>query len=264
MQLVVFAMVGCDNLHFRRWIVLAICLALIVRFPSHRHWIGIAMVVLGLIEFLLVPTWILWVFTIALTTVIVGAIMFATVLLSGPTTPESSSFSRKRLAGIGFIVVALGVLLRASSARGIEDYAVGLVLLATGATGVAALLPERRKANIGFASAAAGLVASLIALFTGDSAFASFVGLAVTFAGLSAGVSGLTFWTEKHSSGNSALKMKRVFYALLAILILSKALVFTMRATRVLREELHDDWIWTRTADTKVRGLSLESTLTKR
>ena len=235
-------------------IVLAICLALIVRFPSHRYWIGIAMVVLGLIEFSLVPTWVLWVFTIALTTVVVGAIMFASVLLSGTANAESSSFSNKELAGIGFVVVALGVLLLASSARGIEVYAVGLVLLATGAAGVSVLLPERRKVTIGFAFAAAGLVVSLFALFTGYSALAFFVGLAMTFAGVSVGVSGLPYWTLKSSGGNSVPKMKRVFYALLAIMILSSALVFTLQTTRVLREELYDDWTWTRTADTTVRG----------
>ena len=235
-------------------IVLAICLALIVRFPSHKHWIGIAMVVLGLIEFSLVPTWVLGVFTITPTTVVVGAIMFASVLLSEMANAESSSFSKKELAGTGFVVVALGVLLIASSERGIEVYAVGLVLLATGVAGVAVLLPERRKATIGFALAAAGLAVSLIALFTGYSALAFFVGLALTFTGVSVGVSGLTYWNKKRSGGNSVLKMKRVLYALLAILILSSALVFTLRTTRVLREELYDDWTWTRTADTTVRG----------
>jgi hypothetical protein len=42
---------------------------------------------------------------------------------------------------------------------------------------------------------------------------------------------------------------------LLAILILSATVVFSLRATHVLREELYDDWTYATVADTTVRGV---------
>jgi hypothetical protein len=58
-------------------IVLALCVALAVRFSSLKGWIGVAMVVIGIIELSLVPVWVLWVFLIGLCTLIIGITMFA-------------------------------------------------------------------------------------------------------------------------------------------------------------------------------------------
>ena len=127
-------------------IVLALCVALLVRFSSLKGWIGVAMVVIGIIEVTLVPVWVLWVFLIGLITLIVGIIMLPNAL-----------FSEQERAGIGLIAVVIGIIGILLFARDIWGFALGLVMLIFGIAGAAALLPEQRRAKIGLVSAAVGV-----------------------------------------------------------------------------------------------------------
>jgi len=225
-------------------IVLAVCLALLVRFPSVRSWIGAAMVVFGLIEFSLVPAWVFWIFCIGLVTVVVGTIMVASALFSDQ--------KRARAAIIAVVIGIIGILL---FAQDIWGFALGLVTLIFGIAGAAALLPEQRRAKIGLVSAAVGFVVILISMYTNFLALAFFVGLEVMFSGISVGVSGLPYWTQKRSGGNAIRRLRKSLYALLAVVVFSSALVFSLRATHALREELYNDWSLKTTADATVRGV---------
>ena len=228
-------------------IVLALCVALLVRFSSLKGWIGVAMVVIGIIEVTLVPVWVLWVFLIGLSTLIIGITMFANALLS----------NRER-AGIGIVAIVIGILGILILTRDLFGFAVWLATLIFGIAGAAALLPEQRRAKIGLVSAAVGFVVILISMYTNFLALAFFVGLEVMFSGISVGVSGLPYWAQRHSGGNTIRSLKKILYGLLVFVIFSSALVFSLRTTGALREELFDDWSYKTTADTTVRGVVTE------
>jgi len=223
-------------------IVLALCLALSIRFPSLRGWIGIAMVVLGVIELSLVPTWVFWLSFVGIVTIIIGTILAGIDLLT-----------EKEGAWVGFIAIAVGALGILLFARDIWGFA--LVMLAFGTAAAANFLPENKRAKIGFVSATVGFIVILISMYTNFLALAFFGGFEVMFSGISVGVSGLPFWVGKHSGGNTVRRLRKSLYALLAIVILSSTIVFSLRATHVLREELYDNWSYETTADTTVRGV---------
>jgi hypothetical protein len=224
-------------------IVLALCLALLARFPSLKGWIGIAMVVIGIIELSSVPNWVLWVFLIGLSTSIVGIIMLLNAL-----------FTEQERAGIGLIAIAIGIIVILLFARDIWGFALGLGALIFGTAGSAALLPEQTRVKAGLLLAAVGFVVILISVYTNFLALTFFVGLEVIFSGISVGVSGLSYWAGKHSSGNTVRHLKKGVYVLLAVVIFSSALVLSLRTTRALREELYDDWRYETAADMTVRG----------
>jgi hypothetical protein len=223
-------------------IVLALCLALLIRFPSLRKWMGIAMVVSGVIELSLVPTWVFWLFFVGLFTIIIGTILAGIDFLT-----------EKEGAWVGFIAIAVGALGILLFARDIWGFA--LVMLAFGTAGAANFLPENKRAKIGLVSATVGFAVILISMYTNFLALAFLVGFEVMFSGISVGVSGLPYWTQKHSGGNTARRLRKSIYALLAIVILSSTLVFSLRATHVLREELYDNWSYETTADTTIHGI---------
>ena len=225
-------------------IVLALCVALLVRFSSLKSLIGVAMVLIGIFELSLVPDWVLWVFFIGLSTVIIGTIMFAIALLRNRET-----------ARIGLIVAAAGIIGILLFTRDIWSFALWLVTLIFGIAGAAALLPEQRRAKIGLVSVAIGSIVILISIYTNFLALAFFVGLEVMFGGISVAVSGLPYWARRHSGGNTIRSLKKILYGLLVFVIFSSALVFSLRTTHALREEYYDDWSYKTTADTTVRGV---------
>jgi hypothetical protein len=230
-------------------IVLASFVALLVRFSSLKTWIGGAMVVIGIIELSLVPFWVFWVFFIGLSTVTIGAMMLAIALLR----------ERER-AWIGFIVAAVGIIvgILLVFAGDIWGFALGPITLIFGVAGSAALLPERRRVKIGLVSAAVGFILILISMFTNFFALAFFVGLEVIFGGIAVGVSGLPYWARNHSGGNIIRRLKKSYYVFLAVVIFSSALVFSLRATHILREDLCFKWSYKTTAGTTVRGVVTE------
>lgn len=235
-------------------IVLALCLALLIRVPSLRGWVGVAMIILGVVEFSLVPNWVFWVLFAGIVTIVIGTIMFADALLNKWEIAGIAFSTEKEGAWVGLIAVVVGVLGILLFAREIWGFVFGLGIIIFGTVGVANFSPENRRAKIGLVSATVGFVVILIAVLTNFLALAFFVGLPVVFTGVSVGVSGLPYWAQKHSGGNTVRRLRKSIYALLAIVILSSTLVFSLRATHVLREEIYDDWSYETTADTTVRG----------
>jgi hypothetical protein len=229
-------------------IVLALCAALLVRFSSRKSWIGVAMMIIGIIELSLVPDWVFWVFFIGLSTLIVGTIMFAIAL-----------FRERERGRIGLVVAAVGIIgipfFGFVFGFGIWSFVLGLVMFVFGIAGAAVLLSEQGRAKIGLVLAAVGFVVILISLYINSPALANLVGLEVMLSGISVGVSGLPYWTQRHSGGNTVRSLRKILYGLLVFVIFSSALVFSLRATHVLREELLLDWSYKTTADTTVRGV---------
>ncbi|HLC01078.1 MAG TPA: hypothetical protein VJL33_07160 [Candidatus Bathyarchaeia archaeon] len=228
-------------------IVLALCLALLARFSSLKGWIGVAMVAIGIIEVSLVPAWVLWVFVIGLSTIIIGVIMLSNAFLP-----------KRERVGIGLIAVAVGIIGILLFAWDLLGFAFGLVTLIFGIAGSAVLLPEQRRVKVGLVSVAVGFVVILVSVYMNFLGLLFFVGLPVVFIGISVGVSGLPYWTRKYSGGNTIWRLRKVLYVLLVIAIFSSALVYSLRTTKALREEFRDDWSWKTTADTTVRGVVTE------
>jgi hypothetical protein len=184
--------------------------------------------------------------------------MFANALLNKREIAGIAFLTEKEGAWVGLIAIVVGVLGILLFARDIWGFVSGMVIIIFGTAGAANLLPENKRAKIGFASTVVGVVVILIAVFTNFLALAFFVGLFVVFTGVSVGVSGLPYWIGKHSSGNTVRRLRKSIYALLAIVIFSSALVFSLRTTHALREEILDDWRRETAADTKVRGVITE------
>ena len=122
--------------------------------------------------------------------------------------------------------------------RDLLGFAGWLATLIFGTAGAAVLLLEQRRVKIGLISAAAGFVVILISVYMNFLALAFFVGLEVVFGGISVCVSGLPYWTRKHSGGNTIWHLKKGIYVLLVVVVFSASLVFSLRTTRALREEL--------------------------
>ncbi len=236
-------------------IVLAICLASVIRFPRFKSWIGAAMIILGLIEVSLIPDWALWVFLIGFSTSIVGVTMLASGLLGRRDDLGMPILTKQERSGIGLIGVVIGVLGIALFSYSWWGYALGLALLVAGTAGAAALLPESRRAEIGLGITTFGSVIILIAVFSNFITLAFFVGIVVMFVGFSIVVSGLSSWVRSHSSGNLICHLKKVLYVSLSVVIFSSSTVYSLRATHFLREELYDVWRYQTTADTRVRGI---------
>jgi hypothetical protein len=116
-------------------------------------------------------------------------------------------------------------------------------------------LPEQQRAKIGLVVMAVGFAMILVAVFTGYLALAFFVGLIVVLAGLSVVFSGLRYWTANRAGGNTLGRLKKALYVLLAVVVVSSAVVFSLRATHAIREELYENWSLRTTASTKVRGV---------
>jgi hypothetical protein len=230
-------------------IVLALCMALLIRFPSRRSWIGAAMVAIGFIEFSLVPVWVLWIFFIGFSTSVIGVALLGIAL-----------FSHRKSSVAGIVFVVLGVLgLLAFSfgfwAGNFGIFVFWIVVLVFGTAGAAILLPEQQRAKIGLVVMAVGFAMILVAVFTGYLALAFFVGLIVVLAGLSVVFSGLRYWTANRAGGNTLGRLKKALYVLLAVVVVSSAVVFSLRATHAIREELYENWSLRTTASTKVRGV---------
>ena len=244
-------------------IILAISLVLLARFPSLSKVIGFAMVVVGLVEFSLVPAWVLWVFSIGLVTMIVGVIAIAYGLLGKKESLGTLPLYENEGVGIGLVAVVIGLLIIAVFWYSVWGFALGLSIFAFGTAGAAALLPEHRRVKTGFALAIIGVAVILAAVLTGFLALAFFVGLVVVFAGVSMGISGFLCYSRKGSGGNTLRRLKKYLYMFLAIVIFSSSLVLSLRTTHVLREELYDEWRLETTADTTVRGVITEISLNR-
>lgn len=65
----------------------------------------------------------------------------------------------------------------------------------------------------------------------------------------------LPFSIKNHLSENRVHHLKKGFYAILTIMILSSVLVFSLRTTHVLREDMNVDWTYATTAGTTIRGI---------
>ncbi len=233
-------------------IVFALCILLVVRFPSLKTWIGAAMVVVGFVEMSSVPDWVLVLLLIGFSTSIIGIAVVSSAL-----------FSDRRRGVAGLVLVVLGVLGIFAFALGFLSanfwtYAFLIIVLAFGTAGVAVLLPEQRRAKIGLIVLALGFVAILVGLATSFVALTFFVGLVVVFVAIPIVVSGLRYWTFNRAGGNTIQRLKKGLYVLLAVVILSSTVVVSLRATNVLREELYDQWTLTTAADTTVQGVVRE------
>jgi hypothetical protein len=83
-------------------ITLAVFIGLLAKFSSLKGWIGATMVIVGMIEFSLVPDWVLWLFLVGLCTLIIGIIMLATALSTDEVTA--------RAASVAVVVGIIGIL----------------------------------------------------------------------------------------------------------------------------------------------------------
>lgn len=236
-------------------IFLAIFLALAVRFPRLKGWIGATMLIFGLGEFSLVPAWVFWIFCIELVTVILGTVMVASALLGKRQSIGISFISEKEWGIIGLIAVVMGVVGVTMFSHDLGTFLLWLVILVIGIITTASFLPKHLRVKTGLTSFGAGLVAVLGAFFTNLGFPVLFVGLLAVFGGISLCVSGLFYQKRKPLNEKVLRRLKRVSYVLLALLILSATVVFSLRATHVLREELYDAWTYATVADTTVRGV---------
>jgi len=230
-------------------IVLALCIALLVRFSSFKMWIGAAMLLVGIIELSLVPFWVFWVSFIGLCTSIIGIAVLSGVL-----------FSRQKRAWVGIVFVVVGfvgvvVTFLGFSGWGFFGFAFWTALLASGAAGAAFLMQERKRVKAGLVVAAFGFLMILIGILAVYLPLVLFVGLVVVFAGISSVVSGLPYWVAQHSVGNTVHRLRKSLYVLLLVVVLSSSIVLSLRETHVLREELYDTWTLTTSADTTIRGV---------
>jgi hypothetical protein len=225
-------------------ITLAVFIGLLVKFSSLKGWIGVAMAIVGMVEFSLVPDWVLWLFLVGLCTLIIGIIMLATALATDKVTARAAS-----------VAVVFGIIGILAATRSLLFFAIWLSVLIFGTAAVATLLPEQKRVNVGLVFTVVGLCVTLISMYTNFLALAFFVGFEVMFTGISVIVSGLPYWAANRSGGNSVRRLRKSLYVILAIVVLSSAVVFSLRSTRVLREELYDDWTYATVADTTVRGV---------
>jgi hypothetical protein len=237
-------------------IVLAVNLVLLVRFPSLRIWIGAALVVIGIGENLIaVPLMsTLLGFLIAITTLLTGiAVCSSTVCLrlkdvfSKPTISAASI-----LFGIFLVFVAVPSMSFWVFILGLFFLIAGVV---TGSIYASLRLHSSSlKAKLAVLLIALGIV-EVFVIAMRSFEWSLVFGSATLLWGIVMGGSVLLPWARRHLSQQKTRILRIGIYTSLVIVICGSASVMALRATNVLREELYDDWTWTTTADTTVRGV---------
>ena len=240
-------------------IILAACIALLVRSPSSKLWISAAMVIIGAVEISYMPLGVigaLWLLPLSLVTINLGIIMSANILIP-----------HKWRAKIGLIFTALGIVLILSyffllpilyslfSLFGFSPYylydvsqytpwaffVVGICTLVFGVAAGANGINPRWRAEIDLLLTGVGacmiVLGSASAQFGGLAYLAVFLGPIPLFAGISIGVAALPFWTQNQPR-DKYQSLRRSVYVLLAAVIVASGSVIFLRETNVVHEQI--------------------------
>jgi hypothetical protein len=249
-------------------IILAASIALLVKFPSLKPWIGVAMAIIGAVEVSYVPPVFVvgaeWLLLVSIATLDLGIIMCVNVFLP-----------HKWRAKIGLFFITLGIVEILCSLFFLPilfslfyplfdlgacpfwflgfvapypfwfwGFVVGICTLVFGvAAGASAINPQRTRAQIGVVLTAVGACIILLGIYTTMFTYgylfvlASF-GLSTALGGISVDVAALPFWTQNQLKENKHHALRKAFYVLLAMVIVASVAVIFMRVTNVVHEQI--------------------------
>lgn len=248
-------------------IILGASIALLVKFPSLKLWIGAAMAIIGAIEVSYMPVGItvaFWLLLVSLVTLNLGIIMCVNVVIP-----------HKWRAKIGFSFTALGIIeilcslfflpiLRALFSLPYDwlwfwGFVIGSCTLVFGvAAGAIVINPQRRRAQIGVVLMAVGACLILLASAGAQFGGLAFLGIFPLLAGISVGVAALPFWTQNQLKENKHPALRKAVYILLAIVIVASGSVIFVRVTNVVHEQILATYNGGSTPNLTLRGVITE------